>query len=313
MEHGNMAKPAIKKASLPPPKPVAVKSQPTEVAVAANLKVPSYLKDYRGPIGTENIENEDITIPRLKIGQSMSDEVKTGAVEEGSLYINVTSQALWTPGDDPILGLIVAQSKEYVLWRDQQDNGGGILARAKPERTPSGVRYRWDKPNQRFENKVGGKVKVVWETKTFVDENDIAAWGSEIPGDKESGPAATAHHNYLLYLPFDNVVAAISLTKSAVKVARNLNTVLKMGSREIPIFARKMLLSSVDETGGEFTYKNWQIKPNGILDENDPEQVGFAKIARGYFEEYFKGDYIVEQSGNSPSMEETGGTTNVPF
>jgi hypothetical protein len=211
-----------------------------------------------------------------------------------------------------MLALIIAQSKEYVLWRDQNDNGGGVLARAKPERTANGVRYRWDKANTRFENKVGGKVKVVWETKTFVDENDIAAWGSEIPGDADSGPAATAHHNYLLMLPdHDNIIAAMSLTKSAVKVARNLNTVLKMGNRRIPVFARKMRLSSVDETGGEFQYKNWQIKPDGILSDKDPQELAIAKVAAGYFEEYFAGNYIVEQSGNRPGAEESGGS--VPF
>lgn len=269
-----------------------------EVAVREEegaVSLPDFLADYKGPIGTETIQDEDVTIPRLKIGQSMSDEVKDGSVKEGALYINVTGQAVWSPGDPPLEALIVAQSKEYLLWRDQKDNGGGLMARARAVREDGVTRYKWDKPNQKFENRVGGKVSVVWETKTYVDENDIGDWGSEIPGDSESGKAATEHHNYLLMLPqHGNIVVAVSLSKSANKVAKNLNAALKMGDNRVPVPLRLWHVTSVDETSDENKYKNWQLKQAGYLGKN---RTDLAKLAMELFKTYQTNDYVVDQSG----------------
>src|SRR3990167_3069662 len=195
----------------------------------APANLPKFLQGYKGPLGTETIDSGDVTIPRLKIGQAMSDEVKAGQVSEGDLFLNVTGEVVAAAGD-PLSALIVARQKEFILWRPREDNGGGILARAKPVRDKGVTRYRWDKPNQSFEVKVGGKVKVTWKTKEFIDQDGLDQWGSEIPGDKESGIAATAHHNYVVMLPeHNNVVAAISMSKSGVKKAKDLNAALKMG------------------------------------------------------------------------------------
>src|SRR5262245_34260388 len=104
------------------------------------------MQDYKGPIGTEGIDNEDVTMPRLKIGQAINDEVKNGSVKEGAIYINVTGEVVWKPGDEPLPIIIVAQSKEFILWKPRKD-GGGILARARPVQVQDGTkRYQWDKP-----------------------------------------------------------------------------------------------------------------------------------------------------------------------
>ena len=197
---------------------VAVASR-TAFAVAKTT--PDRVKGYKGPLGTENIDSADVTIPRLKIAQSLTPEVKDGKLDEGALFLNVTGQPVWKKGDDALPLIILSQAKEHILWRPREDNGGGILARAKPVRKDGVTRYRWDKPNQSFEVKVGGKVKVVWKTKEYIDQDGLAEWGSEIPGDKESGIAATAHHNYVVLLPtHNNVVAAVSMSRAGVKKAK---------------------------------------------------------------------------------------------
>lgn len=302
------------------PQAVATKAKPTPAPApepapsqALSTGLPSFLAGYKGPIGTEGIDNDDVTIPRLKVAQAISDEVKEGLVKEGSLFLNVTGQALWNPGDAPLLGLIVAQSKEYILWRPRDDEGGGMLARAKPVRdAKSGrTRYAWDKPDQTFEVKVGGKIKVRWTTNQFIDEDGLGEWGSEIPDDKDSGTAATAHHNYLVLLPrAGNVVAAISLSRSGVKVAKNLNAAIKMGDSKYPLPCRKFTFVTVDDVGANGDkYKNWQFKPAGYLGEADAE---LAKMAMTYFAGFASGNYAVDRSDE---VEKGGASDNdeVPF
>lgn len=235
------------------------------------IAVPDYLKDYGGPLGTENIGAEDVTIPRIKIGQSMSPEVKNGSLAEGDFYLNVTGEVLAKNGEQ-LTFTPIAYAKEYILWRPREDNGGGILARAKPvyDAQQQRFRYKWDKPNESFDVKVGGKIKVTWKTGTYVGEDDtLDEWGSEIPGNQDSGVAATAHFNYVVALPqHGNVIAALSLSRSSQKKGKELNAMMKMGTA--PMFARVFNAVTVDDHKDDVTYKNYKFRPAGFVqDEGD--------------------------------------------
>lgn len=269
-------------------KPAAAKKS-TAVAKVDEGKsnVPAFLANYKGPTGTEGIESEDITIPRIKVGQSMSEEVKSGDVAEGALFLNVSGDVLAEPGEK-LPFVLLARSKEYILWNPRED-GGGILARAKPVDTPQGTRYAWDKPNQTFDVKVGGKVKVKWKTKTYIDEDGLGDWGSEIPDDKESGIAATAHHNFVVALPTkDGLVAALSLSRSGAKKAKDFNALLKLGGR-VPVFARKFTLATVDENNDKGDFKNFVVKPDGFVSEKDfPE---YKTMAEGFMDMNYSVDH----------------------
>lgn len=275
------------------------------------VAVPDFLQQYQGPLGTEGIDSEDITIPRLKIAQSLTPQVKDGILQEGSLFINVTSDPVWIPGQPPLPAIIVARSKEFILWRDLMDDGGGILARAKArvyeDKNGKFTRYEWDNQHQSFVNRIGGKVPVTWETKQYVDENGMDSWGSEIPGDKTSGIAATGHHNFLVMLPTrDMALVAISLSKTGVKIAKNINAALKEG--RYPIFARQWNLTTVDETSKDRKYKNWRFSPAGLVHN---KQV-FA-LAQAAFDEYLNKDYIVEQTKPDEASSSDTGKAEIPF
>lgn len=237
----------------------------TEVAVVKpDANLPAYLAGFKGPTGTENIDAGDINIPRVKIGQSTSEEVKAGDVGYGDLFLNIDGQIL-TKAGVPLPFVIVAQAKEYLLWRDRK-NGGGIMARARPVSTPEGKRYAWDKPNQKFENKVGGKTAVTWQTKKYIEEDGLDQWGSEVPGNKDSGIAATAHHNYVVVFPtLGDMIAGLSLSRSAAKRAKDLNAMLKMGSG--PLAARQYEVITVDDKSDEGPFKNVKFKPAGHVSE----------------------------------------------
>lgn len=274
----------------------AVAVQTKGTAVGAVL--PDFLKDYKGPLGNEGIESTDVTIPRLKIAQSLTPEVKDGKLPDGALYLNITGEPVWVVGQAPLQAVIVVRGKEFILWRPREDNGGGILDRARPIVGTDGVtRYRWGKPNQSYEVKVGGKVKVVWKTKTFIDEDGLDQWGSEIPGDQESGIAATVHHNYVVVLPEQgNMIAAVSMSKSGVKKAKDVNALLKQDAA--PISGKLFNITTVAEVGqGGATerYFNWSVKPNGYV--QDQALFAFAdNVKKGFEASGFKVDQSDGQS-----------------
>lgn len=286
-------------------KSTAVAVRENKAPALAGSALPAFLAGYKGPLGTEDIDNNDVTIPRLKIGQSMTPEVKSGEVKEGDLYLNVTGQTIYSEGEDPLPCVIVARGKEFILWRPREDNGGGILARAKPVKVNGVTRYKWDKPNQSFEVKVGGKVKVTWKTKTYIDEDGLGEWGSEIPGDDESGIAATAHHNYVVLLPTkDNIVAALSMSKSQVKKAKDLNAAIKMGDVRYPLFARKFTIATMSEKNDQGDFKNWTVKPDGYL---GPDDADLAALAGNYFQGFQSTGYNVDHSDGDEAADESKG------
>ena len=242
---------------------VAVVEKQGIVVASESANLPSYLAGFSGPTGTEDIGVEDVTVPRLKIGQDMSKEVQSGDVERGDLFLNVTGSTL-VPAGERLPFVLLARAKEYILWRPKKDNGGGILARAKPVQTPDGVRYAWDKPNTTFDVKVEGIVPVKWHTKTYIDEDGLDQWGSEIPGQKDSKIAATAHHNYVVILPtHDDLIVALSLSRTAAPKAKDFNAMLKMGKG--PLQSRIYTVETLDDSRDGNDFKTYKFLAGGFV------------------------------------------------
>ncbi len=249
-----------------------------EIIPAGNT-LPAYLKNYTGRTGTEDIGNEDISLPRLKIGQSMSKEVKSGDVEEGDLFLNLTGEVL-SPAGEPLPFVPLARNKEYILWRPKQDNGGGILARAKPVQTASGVRYEWDKPNMSFDVKIMGVQPVTWKTKRYIDEDGLGDWGSQIPGDNSSKIAATANHNSLVSLPTcGGMLVALCLNNTSAKRAKDFNALLRR-MPGVPMWSRLFTFNTEDESKNGNSYKVASIKPSGFVSDDDFTR--YNEIAKGF-------------------------------
>lgn len=207
--------------------------------------IPDYLKEYQGPTGHEDVDSKDMTIPRLKLAQAMSPEVKDKLVADGDLFHSVSKRLIAKQSETVVFIPIVAH-KEYLLWRDRKD-GGGIMARARPVRLPNrkSLAYQWDKPNTAFEHKLGGNLKVTWKTGNYVHEDGLGERGSAIPGDPDSGPAATAHHNFIVCLPeFNNEILAMTFSRTSEKAAKQLNYFFKQ-FEHLPIFWQKYSLRSV--------------------------------------------------------------------
>lgn len=275
------------------------KKQDIVVKEEGAVAIPDFLKGKTGYTGAEDIETQDITVPRIKVGQALSAEVKDSDsdVQEGDLYLNVTGEVLAKAGE-PLPFIPVARSKEYILWRDRNYEGGGIMARAQRGTTGNGdVVYYWDKPNTDFENKIRGISKVTWTTEEeyLVPDQGLDAWGSEIPGDGDSGKAATAHHNYVVALPtFGNMICAFSLSKTQAKRARDLNAMIRLSN--LPMYARIFHATTDTEQKGDDSWANVRFKAAGTLQSEDD-----FLMFEGMHQSYRSDGFTVDQSGEETS------------
>ena len=259
---------------------------PVQSAVST---IPEYLKGYNGPTGTENIETTDVTIPRLKIAQGLTSEVKEGLVKDGSLFINLGAQVVAERGDS-LRFIPLAYAKEFILWRPREDNGGGILARARPvyDETNHRIRYKWDKQNETFEVKLKGIVKCKWTTGQYIDEDGLDEWGSENPADRSSGIAATAHLNYVVALPdHEDMLVAFSFSRTTTRAGKDLNGLLKQG--RAPMFARIFSAKTFEDKREKGEFNNVKIMNDGFVTEDK-----FAVYQQ--YAKQFETGFVVDQS-----------------
>jgi hypothetical protein len=232
---------------------MAKKPAPSKAVAKVESKAVSKPSKYAG-MGQESIDADDIYMPRLKLGQAMTPEVKDGDLSEGDFFNSITGEVI-CPAGESIPVIIILHTKEYILWDDRKGDNRGMLARAMRVKDGDDVRYRWNKPNATFEVKVDGKTKVKYKTSQYIDEDKLNEWGTQIPGNEESPPAANEHQNYILAFPTrDYEMIALSLSKTSIGAAKKLNTNLKFG--EAAIFERLYKLSSYEDNRGENKFAN---------------------------------------------------------
>lgn len=212
--------------------------------------------------GQDEIGQDEILMPRLKLGQAMSPEVKDGDVEEGDMFNSVTGEIICKAGQTmPVI--VVGKSREFILWDDRKGDNRGMLARANKVRMEDGtVRFKWNHPGQVFEVKVDGKTKVKYKLGTYIDEDQLDKWGTQIPGNEDSPPAANEHQNYILALPDrDYELIALSMSKTSIGAARKLNTSIKLAANKCGMFEMQFTMGSFIDNRGENKFANFQIAP----------------------------------------------------
>jgi len=218
--------------------------------------LPATASKYAG-MGQETIDRDDIYMPRLKLGQAMTPEVKDKIAAEGDLFNSVTGELICKAGEK-IPVIIVIHTKEYILWDDRKGDNRGLLARASRVKDKDQIRYKWDKPNSTFEVKVDGKHKVKYKTAEYIDQDNLNQWGTQIPGNAESPPAASETQNYIVAFPTrDYELIAVSMSKTSISAAKKLNTNLKFG--QSAIFERIYSLGSFIDNRGDNKFANYQF------------------------------------------------------
>lgn len=231
-----------------------------EKAIATtDPNLPAHLQGV-APEGMDQIDKEDLSIARLKVGNPMSNEVMEGDVKNGDLFDSV-SGAILPAGS---VGVIIGLRRKRNKWKDKK-MGNGIDCVSEDGKRALGM---------------DGKTRDGQPT-------DICAQCVHSEWRKNEGkniPPACTEYREFLFLPEGDksMPMVISMGKSTAKQAKKLVQKLNadMGTRDLPIYAFAFKLSSRDVQRGDDRWWELDVDPAGYADE--------ALFARGkeYYDEY---------------------------
>jgi len=216
----------------------------TEVAVASqggNLPAASDLDIFADAgLGNENVGQQDITIPRLKVAQALSPEIKKQkaeyieGAEEGSVFNSATRELYQTP----LVVVPVAYVRRHLEWVPREKGGGLVNA----DHTES-----------------------ILEECTRTEKGDwVLPNGNEI--------VVTPEH-FVIVVKADGSYeqAVLSMSGSKAKISRNWNTAIRNVKIRNPAtglmvnparFYMSYKLDTVMETNDQGDFFNWKISTN---------------------------------------------------
>ena len=254
-----------------------------------NGSLPAHLALYqKGKIG--NVDSSDRIIPRIKLIQAISPElVDFPDAKAGQFWHTIAQQNL----GPTIRAIPIVIRKSYVLWAPRNDDRG-ILARAM-----DGV--HWDPPDAEFTVKPKGAPKdIVYRTKKTVSESGLDKFGTSIPGDSNSPPAASLTYNMLWHLvDYPELSPSIVInTRSSVKPMQQLLS--RIDSKPVPHYVQVYEIGSVQQKGAEGPYFNFTYTGVGFAEPSD------ASLCAAMYEQFSKGGWVAsDEAEDEPVFDKT--------
>jgi hypothetical protein len=122
-----------------------------------------------------------------------------------------------------------------------------------------------------FTVKIKGAGDVVYRTKGGVEESGLAKFGSAIPNDPNSRPAASLTYRMMFLLPdFLELGPAIIInTRSSIKPAKQLISKIELRPQEH--YDQVFMMATTDEKGDEGPYKGYSYQAAGYTTEEEHE------------------------------------------
>lgn len=235
-----------------------------------NSALPAHLQGKTTSFG--NIDSSDLIIPRVKLMQTVNEEVQAyDEAKVGEFWHTLAEKSLGSE-----LRIIpISLKKELVLWAPRGDDRG-ILARSSDTK-------KWDDgyANLEFEVKIKGqKDPVKYFTKGSVAESGLANFGTMIPGDPDSRPAASLTYRMMFLFPdhLDLGPAIIINTRSSIRAAKGLISKIEM--RPTDHYNQVFTMATTDEKGDEGPYKGYKYSAAGFVTEEE------AEISKATYEKY---------------------------
>lgn len=220
-----------------------------------------------------NIDSTDLIIPRVKLLQAISPEVtEQNDAKAGEFWHTIAAESM----GKVIRGIPIIVRKSFVLWSPRNDDRG-ILARSTDGRV-------WDTPNLEFTVKPKGSPNpVTYKLGTSVHDKTgdgpaLSEFGSSIPGDANSPPAAALTYQMLWYYPdFPQFSPAIMInTRSSVKPAKAL--ISRIDMMPIDSYGQMYDISIAQEQGDEGPYFNYKYVAAGFVED----EILFQQMAKLY-------------------------------
>lgn len=252
--------------------------------------IPAHLAQYqRAKIG--NIDSSDRIIPRIKLIQAISPELQDFDTAKAGQFWHTIGQQNLGP---TIKAIPIVIQKSYVLWAPRNDDRG-ILARAM-----DGV--NWQPANAEFTVKPkGASTPITYNTKRTVSESRLDQFGTSIPGDPNSPPAASLTYNMMWFLlDYPELSPSIIInTRSSVKPMQQLLS--RIDSKPVPHFCQIYDIGSVQQKGAEGPYFNFTYTGAGFADE------ATAAHCSAMYDQFGKGGWIAnDEAEDEPVFDRTG-------
>jgi hypothetical protein len=256
-------------------------------------QLPDYLKDLVGKqekLG--NLDETDRIVPRLQLLQALSPEVTTyDNAKAGVFWHNTRRENLGTT----VKAIFITVRKSVILWAPRGDDRQ-MLAR-------SNDCVHWDNPNMEFQVKPKGASKpIIWNTKGSVKESGLLEFGSSIPGDNRSNPAASLTYSVMWFLPDINSAVVMINTRSQIKPTQQLFELIDM--RKVPHYTQQWELAVTQEKGAEGPYFNIAYKAAGY----PPKEV--AEHTKLLYDKYKVMDWAASEEAEKDDPRGNGGPVN---
>tara|TARA_R110000782_G_C14689392_1_gene400963 strand:- start:9 stop:806 length:798 start_codon:yes stop_codon:yes gene_type:complete len=234
-------------------------AEKTEIAKKKTSEVSLALDLEEGASGFEEMGQDDLALPRLKLLQKMSEEIDTveGAAD-GKFYNSVTGELY----DGRGAGLHVipcAYIRQYLEWSER---GEGSNAPINIFPATSDILSRTHK-----------RTTVPGDFKDYLDN------GNYIENSAD---------HYLMILDSEGFPSpvVINMKSTQLKKSRKWNAMMmsvkakgKNGVFTPPMFSQIYRLTSVPETNAKGTYSNWEVERVGAVE--DAGVYGIAKAFAG--------------------------------
>lgn len=266
----------------------------TAVAKPNDSALPAHLQGGK-KASFGNIDASDLIIPRIKLVQGADSELLQA-------YDNAKIGQFWHTLMEQNLGaklriIPLILNKEIVMWAPRGDDRG-VLARSTDC-------VNWDEGYANLSFKVKHK-GMSEEVEYFTDKNVAASgltnFGTKIPGDPKSAPAASVTYKMMFCFPdFPDIGPAVVInTRTAAKVAKGLISKIEM--RPVDHYGQIFVMGTTDEKGDEGPYKGYSYTADGYADE---DQYNWAKAM---YEKYKALEWKTNDEHDSETPESGGGS-----
>lgn len=192
--------------------------------------------------GTEHLTKDDLKMPRIALAQQMSPQLDEGnaqfieGLKQGDMFNSVTEEII---GKGPITFTVVRCDPPRYVEFNPREQGGGVK---DPNVAPHDPRTQFG-PN--------GEIPIATKFYDFIiartDKPDLS-WNERL--------------------------VALSLKSTGLKVAKQLNTFMKL--RNAPIFSGNYSLGVVKEENAKGKFYNFTVKNAGWIDEASYKQAEAA-------------------------------------
>jgi hypothetical protein len=242
-----------------------------EGALAINM----FEADANG--GAQNIEQEDLALPFLKVLGQLSPEInkKNGRYVEGAepgMILNSVTKKLYD-GDKGINVIPCSYERKYLEWKPRE-LGGGLVGM-----------HSIDDP-------------IVRTTKRDQFNRDVLPNGNYLEN--------TASH-FVVTTGEDAGTGLISMTRTQLKVSRTWNSMMmsiklqgKNGLFTPPTFSHIYNLKSVQMTNDKGTWFGWDINKIGPVTDNN-----VYSLAKDFAEKIGKGEVEVKHDSDTVATEKS--------